>query len=306
MSVAFCYATKDFWLRKHYHSNVKLCGKTVVITGGNTGIGREAILDLAGRGAKVVMACRDVEKGKRAAEYVRKQVQEANITVMKLDLTAFASIRSFAEELLATQPHIHYLINNAAVGACPKWKTNDGFEMQFGVNYLGHFLLTNLLLERIKASAPARIVNLGSIAHILGKIHFEDIHYERTYRSWQAYCHSKLAMVLFTRELAKRLHGTGVTTYCVDPGPCHTEIFRYIFKTHCIDSFLIRARSIFYKTAEHGAEAIVYCVVDPTIASESGYYYNNYKRVKAAKAGRKDETAKRLWDLSENLISSVQ
>ncbi|GIY81199.1 retinol dehydrogenase 13, partial [Caerostris extrusa] len=103
---------------------------------------------------------------KRAAEYVRKQVPEANITVMKLDLTAFASIRSFAEELLATQPHIHYLINNAAVGACPKWKTNDGFELQFGVNYLGHFLLTNLLMERIKASAPARIINLGSIAHI--------------------------------------------------------------------------------------------------------------------------------------------
>ncbi|GIX73270.1 hypothetical protein CEXT_745191, partial [Caerostris extrusa] len=95
-----------------------------------------------------------------------------------------------------------------------------------------------------------------------GKIHFEDIHYERTYHSWQAYCHSKLAMVLFTRELAKRLHGTGVTTYCVDPGPCHTEIFRYMFKTHCIDNLLIRGRSIFYKSAEHGAEAIVYCVVD--------------------------------------------
>ncbi|GIY38160.1 hypothetical protein CDAR_575101, partial [Caerostris darwini] len=166
-----------------------------------------------------------------------------------------------------------YLYFLEAVGACPKWKTVDGFEMQFGVNYLGHFLLTNLLLERIKASAPARIVNLGSVAHIFGKIHFKDIHYERRYYSWQAYCDSKLAIALITRELAKRLHGTGVTTYCVDPGACHTEIFRHLAKSRSIDYILNKCRGISYKSAKHGAESIIYCMTEPSIASESGYYY---------------------------------
>ncbi|GFQ64060.1 hypothetical protein TNCT_505591, partial [Trichonephila clavata] len=201
----FCISLQDFLLRKEFQSDTKLCNKTAIITGGNTGIGKETALDLARRGAKVIIACRDVEKGKVAAEDIRKQVPNADVVVRHLNLASFSSIQRCAEEILMSEPYIHILINNAGIAACPKSKTVEGFEMHFGVNHLGHFLLTNLLLERIKASTPARIINVSSVAHALGKIHFSDIHLERGYNSVLAYCHSKLANVLFTRELSRRL-----------------------------------------------------------------------------------------------------
>ncbi|XP_055950260.1 retinol dehydrogenase 11-like [Argiope bruennichi] len=299
-------AVRDFLLRKEYYSSTKLCGKTVIITGGNAGIGKETTLDLAARGAKIIMACRDVEKGKIAAVDIQKQVQNANIIVRHLDLASFTSIRRFAEGILMTEPYIHILINNAGVMACPRLKTTEGFEMQFGVNYLGHFFLTNLLLDRMKESAPARIINIGSIAHILGKIHFSDIHLERGYNSVLAYCHSKLAIVLFTRELAKNLKGTGVTTYCVDPGPTSTDLFQNVSsKVSCIAYPFSICRGVTYKSPKKGAQTIIYCAVEASLAEESGLYYCGCRKVRPSSRARDDVLAKRLWDFSENLIATV-
>ncbi|GFR02942.1 hypothetical protein TNCT_257581 [Trichonephila clavata] len=156
----------DFLFPATYQSSAKLNGKTVVITGGNTGIGKETARDLAKRGAKVIICCRDTEKGRQAADEIRQERTDANVIVKPLDLASFSSIRQFVKEIQRSEPQINILINNAGVAVCPKSKTADGFELQFGVNHLGHFLLTNLLLDKIKASAPARIVNVTSAAHL--------------------------------------------------------------------------------------------------------------------------------------------
>ncbi|XP_055951032.1 retinol dehydrogenase 13-like isoform X3 [Argiope bruennichi] len=157
---------RGFLFGRKCHSTARLNGKTVVITGGNTGIGKETALDLASRGAKVIIACRDVQKGYETVNDISEKVQKPDVVVKRLDLASFASIKSFAQDVLENEPYIHILINNAGVAACPKSLTEDGYEMQFGVNHLGHFLLTHLLLDRIKASVPARIINVSSIAHI--------------------------------------------------------------------------------------------------------------------------------------------
>uniref|UniRef100_A0A3P9B8I7 Retinol dehydrogenase 13 n=1 Tax=Maylandia zebra TaxID=106582 RepID=A0A3P9B8I7_9CICH len=182
--------------------------KTVVITGANTGIGKETARELARRGGRIIMGCRDMEKCEAAAKEIRGKTLNPHIYARRLDLASMKSIREFAERIKQEEPHVDILINNAGVMRCPQWKTEDGFDMQFGVNHLGHFLLTNLLLDKLKESAPSRVINLASLAHIVGKLDFEDLNWEKKkFDTKQAYCQSKLANVLFTRELAKRLQG---------------------------------------------------------------------------------------------------
>ena len=206
-------------------STASLAGKTVIITGANTGIGKETAIDMAKRQARVIMACRSVERGEKAAEDVRRASGSSNVVFQQLDLASLTSVRRFCERVLKKEPHINILINNAGIMACPYWKTEDGFEMQFGVNHLGHFLLTNLLLDRLKEAPAARIVNVSALAYVWAKgINFDDINSEKFYQPITAYCQSKLANVLFTRSLAKRLEGTNVTTNSLHPGVIHTEL----------------------------------------------------------------------------------
>uniref|UniRef100_A0A667YLY6 Zgc:153441 n=1 Tax=Myripristis murdjan TaxID=586833 RepID=A0A667YLY6_9TELE len=193
------------------HSQAKLHGKTVVITGANTGIGKETALDMARRGARVVMACRDLSKAEQAASEIRQATGNSEVLVRHLDLSSLRSVRHFSTELRAAEKRLDILINNAGVMMCPKMLTDDGFEMQLGVNHLGHFLLTNLLLELLKSSAPSRVVTVSSVVHDRGKIHFDDLHFERTpYSPLTSYRQSKLANILFTRELASRTRGTTI------------------------------------------------------------------------------------------------
>ena len=212
------------------YSRAKLDGKTVIVTGANTGIGKDTAVDLARRGARVILACRSAEKGEEAVVEVRARSGNDKVVFRRLDLASLESVRQFASSILEEEPTIDILINNAGVMACPYSKTEDGFEMQFGVNHLAHFLLTNLLLDRLKEAPTARIVNVSSDAYTYAKgINFDDLNSEKSYSPLVAYSQSKLANILFTRSLAKRLAGTSVIANCLHPGVIRTELGRHFF-----------------------------------------------------------------------------
>ncbi|XP_036289354.1 retinol dehydrogenase 12 isoform X1 [Pipistrellus kuhlii] len=308
-------------------TDVQLPGKVVVITGANTGIGKETARELARRGARVYIACRDVLKGESAASEIRADTKNSQVLVRKLDLSDTKSIRAFAEGFLAEEKQLHILINNAGVMMCPYSKTADGFETHLGVNHLvrrsilsplsqisqgslstlqssmlallaGHFLLTHLLLERLKESAPARVVNLSSVVHIAGKIRFHDLQGEKRYSRGFAYCHSKLANVLFTRELAKKLQGTGVTTYSVHPGIVRSELVRHSF----LMCLLWRLFSPFLKSAREGAQTSLHCALAEGLEPQSGKYFSDCKKAWVSPRARNNKTAERLWAVSCELL----
>uniref|UniRef100_A0A3P9IAR0 Si:ch211-107o10.3 n=1 Tax=Oryzias latipes TaxID=8090 RepID=A0A3P9IAR0_ORYLA len=288
-------------------SKVRLDGKTVLITGANTGIGKETAVDLAQRGARVIMACRDMERANKAAEDVRKRSGNGNVIVKKLDLASLESVRHLSKEVLASEERLDILINNAGIMSCPQWKTEDGFEMQFGVNHLGHFLLTNCLLDLLKKSTPSRIVNVSSLAHEKGEIYFDDINLEKDYHPWKSYRQSKLANVLFTRELAKRLEGTGVTTYSLHPGVIKTELGRHFLPTIPLwKRVLYKPFSFFIKSSSQGAQTTIYCAVEEKLQNESGLYYSDCAPKTPAPQVLDDEAAKRLWDVSASMVGLAQ
>ncbi|NXL88177.1 RDH12 dehydrogenase, partial [Alectura lathami] len=281
-------------------SAARLDGKVAIITGANTGIGKETARELARRG-KVIVACRDTAKAEAAASEIRADTGNQQVIVKKLDLADTRSIREFANSFLAEEKELHILINNAGVMLCPYSKTADGFEMHLGVNHLGHFLLTFLLLERLKQSAPARIVNVSSLAHHGGRIRFHDLHGEKSYNRGLAYCHSKLANVLFTRELARRLQGkswravgTKVTANSLHPGSVYSELVRHSL----VITWLWRIFSFFLKTPREGAQTSVYCAVAEELESVTGQYFSDCRPAYVSPWGRDDETAKKLWRVS--------
>ncbi|KAM7323387.1 retinol dehydrogenase 11 [Microtus ochrogaster] len=279
-------------------SNVQLPGKVAIVTGANTGIGKETAKDLAQRGARVYLACRDVQKGERVASEIQATTGNSQVLVRKLDLADTKSIRAFAKEFLAEEKHLHILINNAGVMMCPYSKTADGFEMHIGVNHLGHFLLTHLLLGKLKESAPSRVVNVSSLAHHLGRIHFHNLQGEKFYSAGLAYCHSKLANILFTQELARRLKGSGVTTYSVHPGTVNSELVRY-------SSFMRWMWQLFFlfiKTPQQGAQTSLYCALTEGLESLSGSHFSDCQLAWVSGQARNKTIARRLWDVSCDLL----
>ncbi|XP_072241919.1 retinol dehydrogenase 13-like [Leuresthes tenuis] len=289
------------------HSKARLDGKTILITGANTGIGKETAVDLAKRGARIILACRDMDRANKAAQDVRKKSGNNNVIVKKLDLASLESVRHFAKDILANEERLDVLINNAGVMSCPQWKTEDGFEMQFGVNHLGHFLLTNCLLDLIKKSAPSRIVNVSSLAHERGQIYFDDINQEKDYKPWKSYAQSKLANVLFTRELAKRLQGTGVATYSLHPGIIRTELGRHFWPNIPLWKRVVYTPlSFLIKSPKEGAQTTIYCAVDESLQNESGLYYSDCAPKATAPQALDDEAAKKLWDLSASMVGLTQ
>ncbi|XP_045143911.1 retinol dehydrogenase 11 isoform X2 [Echinops telfairi] len=279
-------------------SPVQLPGKVAVVTGANTGIGKETAKELAKRGARVYLACRDVQKGELVAKEIQTKTGNQQVLVRKLDLADTRSIRAFAQGFLAEEKQLHILINNAGVMMCPYSKTVDGFEMHMGVNHLGHFLLTHLLLEKLKASAPARVVNVSSLAHFLGRLNFHNLQGEKFYNAGLAYCQSKLANVLFTQELARRLKGSGVTTYAVHPGSVNSELTRYSTFMTCMWWLF----SCFLKTPEQGAQTSLHCALTEGLERLSGEYFSDCRVGWVSAQARNETVARRLWDVSCDLL----
>jgi len=287
-------------------SKVTLEGKVIVITGANTGIGKICALDMAKRGGKVVMLCRSTERGEAAAEEIRKETKN-DVIVHKCDLASLASVRECAEQLSNSLPKIDILLNNAGVMMCPLTRTEEGFEMQIGTNHFGHFLLTNLLMPLLKKAAPdARIVNVSSLAHERGRMNFDDINFDkRTYSAAQAYGQSKLANVLFTRELARKGEGSGVNAYALHPGVIATELGRHLASNPVI-ACMAKGMMQLVKTPEAGAQTSLYCCLEETISDENGKYYSDCRRKEPALQAQNDDDAKKLWELSERLTGLNQ
>ena len=300
-AVAVLFAGRRFFQGPRCNSSKGLKGKTAVITGGNTGIGKETAIDLARRGARVIIGCRNLEKGKAALKEIHERSGSTDVFLLKIDLASLDSVRKFADNILNSEPRLDILINNAGVMACDYQKTEDGFEMQFGTNHLGHFLLTMLLLDLIKKSEPSRIINVSSSAHAMGsgKINFDDIHWEKNYSAWPAYFNSKLANVLFTRELSKRLEGSHVTANSLHPGAVSTDLQRHSFLSSTLVAPL---RWYLFKDAEQGSQTTIYCAVAEEMEGVSGKYLADCAIKEPCKGAQDDDAAKKLWDLSLKLV----
>lgn len=268
-------------------------GKTVVLTGANTGIGKQTTLELAKQGARVVMACRDVERGEAArAAILDESGGRGELEVRPLDLASLESVRSFAAKANADLARIDVLINNAGIFPQKASKTADGFEAQFGVNYLGPFLLTNLLLDKLKASAPSRIVHLTSMLHTKGTLDFDSFRGEKPYKASVAYNQSKLANLVFSNELARRLEGTGVTSNAVHPGAISTEITRDL-------PWVVRKLIGFmFKDVEYGAKGPVLVATDLTLADASGRYWKETTETTPSAEAMDPDVGRRLWEES--------
>jgi NAD(P)-dependent dehydrogenase (short-subunit alcohol dehydrogenase family) len=272
-------------------------GKTCLITGANSGIGFATAREISRMGASVVLVCRDAQKGRAALEDIKGSTGNQSVELMIADLASFESVRALARDFLSTHQKLHVLINNAGVIIGKRILTKDGLETTLQVNYLSHFLLTQLLLEAIKSSTPARIVNVTSDAHFTGKMDFDDLQEERGYGAMKSYSQSKLAQVLFTHELAKKLQGSGVTVNCVHPGAVRT---RWGDEAGTLAIGIKIARP-FLLSPEKGAETPIYVATSPDIQGVSGKYYAKKTVRESSKESYSEDEAQRLWELSLKL-----
>ncbi|MCT2534483.1 SDR family oxidoreductase [Aquibacillus koreensis] len=274
-------------------------GHVAIITGANSGMGKATSIELAKTGATVVMVCRDQSRGDEARKEVQAKSGSNHVHLMLCDLGSLQSIRDFCAQFKQRFQRLDMLVNNAGVVLPGRHETKDGFELQFGVNHLGHFLLTNLLLDLLRASAPSRIVNVSSGAHKIGKIYFDDVNLTNNYRVWRAYGQSKLANILFTYELADRLHGTGVTVNCLHPGAVATHMG--VNRETGFGTLITRLLKPFFQTAEEGAQTAIYLATSPDVRDVTGKYFYRKKPVTSSKKSHDKDLAKKLWALSEEM-----
>jgi len=277
-------------------------GKVCIVTGANSGIGKATALGLAQMGATVVMVCRDQTRGEEAQNEIKTKSGNDAVDLMLADLSSQESIRQFAENFQQHYKQLHVLINNAGVVNLSRRETGDGLEMIFAVNYLAPFLLTNLLLDRLKANAPARIVNVSSDSHQSGYIKMDDLQSEEKYRFMRAYGQSKLALVLFTYELSRRLQGAGVTANCLHPGfvatnigqngigPVGRSIIKLIFSNFGI-------------SPEEGAKTSIYLASSPEIEGVTGKYFVKSIPIRSAPISYDETLQRQLWEESAKLVN---
>ncbi len=276
-----------------------MTGKTIVITGASAGIGRATAVELAARGAQLVLACRDLDKAGKARAEILARTPGARVDLLPLDLGNLQSVRACAGKLIADYPRIDVLINNAGVFPPTLRKTADGFEEQIGVNHLGPFLLTDLLIGRLVASAPARVVSVSSMMHAGGKIDFASFRGPAKYNAYTAYRQSKLANILFANELARRLAGRGVTSNSLHPGGVATEITRDA-------SLVIRVFArLLFTTPEKGARTSIHLACSPEVEGVTGEYFVSCKQAKTDPLAQEEALARALWEESAKLVGGV-
>jgi len=277
---------------------VSLAGRTCLVTGANRGIGLATAHGLAALGARVALIARDQIAGEAAAAEIRRASGNEAVDLLLADLSSQASIRTLAEEVLARYRRIHVLVNNAGVITRRRTLTVDGIETQFAVNHLAYFLLTNLLLDRIRISAPARVVVVASDAHWTHRLEFDDLQLARRWRPVRAYSQTKLANVLFAYELARRLSGTGVTVNCVHPGGIATKLLASAFPLPAISTPLVYR---FAGTPAQGADTPIWLATAPEVEEVTGKYFVRRKMVPSSATTYDLVTARRLWDESARL-----
>jgi NAD(P)-dependent dehydrogenase (short-subunit alcohol dehydrogenase family) len=284
----------------------EMTGKTCMVTGATGGIGLASAVGLARLGARLVLVCRSLERGRVAAQRIREEAgSSAEIDLLEADLASQAAIRALAARYLASERPLHVLLNNAGVVMLKRNETPDGIETTFAVNHLAYFLLTNLLMDALKRSAPARIVCVASDAHRLagGPLDFDDLEGRKRYAAMRNYGMSKLANILFTRALAKRLLGSDVTATCMHPGFVRTNFgANNDADVPALIKRLFLLISRFARTPEKGAETVIYLASSSEVQGASGGYYLDCKLISPSPAAQDNAVAEQLWQVSEKLV----
>jgi NAD(P)-dependent dehydrogenase (short-subunit alcohol dehydrogenase family) len=283
-------------------------GRTIVVTGGNSGIGLETAQALAGMGARVIVTARNADKGRAAvARMVERLDGQPQVQLVVFDLSDLSSVRRGAEEILEQAPRLDVVINNAGVVLTERHVTVDGYEATFATNHLGPFLLTNLLLNRLRESAPSRIVNVASTAHNAARkgIPFDDLQSSRRYRGMRVYGESKLANILFTLELSRRLAGSGVTATALHPGTVRTG-YGADGDARGLLAFGLKISRPFFLSPEKGARTSIYLASSPEVAGVTGQYFVHCKPAKPRRWAQDPEAAQRLWQVSEELVGLAE
>jgi retinol dehydrogenase 14 len=276
-----------------------LSGRTSIVTGANSGIGEKITLGLAEMGSNVVMICRDRAKGEAVKKDISQRTGNKNIELMITDLASLASVRDVAGRFKDNHNRLHILVNNAGVIIGKRTVTLDDLETTFQVNYLSHFLLTLLLLDTLKESAPSRIVNISSSAHYNGRMDFDDLQEERNYGAMRSYCQSKLAQVLFTHELARKLEGTRVTVNAVHPGAVRT---RWGDEAGAL-GIGIRIARPFMISPEKGAETPLYVAASSEVEGKTGAYWEKKKEKPSSEESNNENEERLLWVVSTKLAA---
>lgn len=274
--------------------------KTVIVTGANSGMGLASSAELARQGAYVIMACRNKERGQQALEQAKRISGSDRLELAICDLQSLDSVRGFVAWFQEHYPVLDVLLNNAGMVSLKRQITPHGFEAHMGINHLGHFLLTTLLLEQLKAAEQGRIVNVSSGAYKIGRIHYEDITLERGYNVAKAYAQSKLANVLFTKELARRLASTRVTANCLHPGAVATSIG--VDRATGFGKSVMAMLRPFFLTPEQGAATAIYLATSEEVTEQSGLYFYKKKPQRLSARADDPEGARKLWVWSEQQV----
>ena len=287
--------------------------KTIVVTGGNRGLGLETCRQLLARGQRVILTARDPASGEEAAARLRQEVPGADVAVEPLDLASLGSVRAAAERLLAREPRIDVLIANAGAFDTrgPRRVSPDGFELHFATNHLGHFLLVELLLPKLEASAPSRVVVLSSGLHAGGmgrppaQLDFDDLQLEKKYDGLDAYARSKLANVLFVRELTRRLAGTGVTAHAASPRMVPETVAAHMTGVSRLMMKYVMPLLPMARTAEQAAANTVFVALDGSVETRPGLYWEDEKPVPSSAASMDDRAGARLFEVSRQLTGAA-
>ena len=278
--------------------DTRMSSKTILVTGATDGIGLETAKVLAVLGHRVLLHGRDEEKGRAAIAAIKQHAPHSELRFLKADLASLGQVRQLAAQVMVEVPRLDVLVNNAGCSFFTRRDSVDGYEATFAVNHLAPFLLTNLLLDKLRASAPARIVNVASAAHRYAHLDFDDLMSKRRYRVMQVYGCSKLANILFTRELARRLSGSGITVNALHPGVVRTHIGQYNWFSRIVGFLVMQAIAI---PASEGAKTSIYLATAPDVEGRTGGYYKECQLTEPKPQASNDAAAAKLWEVSARL-----